>query len=167
MAGPAIRPAYSQRPADIGCGTLAPRSRKGTVTLPATQTSAVATTTCLDYLHLHVRTRCPSTALPAYIYGPLRRLPTGIGCGALAPRSQTRHTQAHHNFGYTSTLTAEKLRTCISWRLSLDGAHLHARHRPRRCTTSNGYWVCVASCPSLPDHTWQHPLLATQTTRLK
>jgi hypothetical protein len=116
----------------------------------ATQTSAVATTTCLDYLHLHARTTHPSTASPTHL--PQRRLPTDMGCGrALAPgpRSQTRHTQ-RHNFGCINTLTAEKLRTCISWRLSSDGAHLHA-HRPLRYTTSNGYWV------------W-HPAPRSQTT---
>jgi hypothetical protein len=83
----------------------------------------------------------------------------------LAPRSQTRHTQ-HHNFGYTSTLTAAKLRTCISWRLSPDGAHLHA-HRSLRYTTSNGYWVWHPSSRfQTTDHTRQHPhpLRATQTS---
>jgi hypothetical protein len=118
--------------------------------LLATQTPAVVTTTCLDYLqHSHTRTMRPSTASPiclcayfqrilgvppsplahlaeaaartardsnigsgnhemstrlsalAYpngdtpIHGltdvPLRLLPTDIGCGALAPRSQTTH----------------------------------------------------------------------------
>jgi hypothetical protein len=34
-------------------------------------------------------------------------------CGTLTPRSQTRHTQ-HQIFGYTTTLTANKLPTCIS-----------------------------------------------------
>jgi hypothetical protein len=40
---------------DIGCGTLAPVALAETRqhTLLATQTSAVATKTCLDYLHLH------------------------------------------------------------------------------------------------------------------
>jgi hypothetical protein len=43
-------------PTDIGCGTLAPRSLPDHTrqhTLLATKTSAVATTTCLDYLHSH------------------------------------------------------------------------------------------------------------------
>jgi hypothetical protein len=67
-------------------------------TLLATQTSAVATTTCLDYLHPHTRAMRPSTASPIY----------------LSP-------------------------------------------------TSTGYWVWRPR-PSLPDHTRQHPLLATKTS---
>jgi hypothetical protein len=108
---------------------------------------AVATTTCMSRLS---EFSCPSDApIHGLADRPPRLLLTDIGCGTLASRSQTRHTQ-HHNFGYTNTLTAEKLRTCISWLLSPDGAHLHA-HRPLRCTTSNGYWV------------W-HPAPRSQTT---
>jgi hypothetical protein len=60
----------------------------------------------------------PSTALPT----TSTPAPNGYWVWhLLAPRSQTRHTQ-HHNFGYTNTLTAEKLRMCTSWRLSSDGA---------------------------------------------
>jgi hypothetical protein len=46
----------------------------------------------------------------APIYGlvdmplPPRRLPMDIGCGILAPRSQTDTHKQHHNFGYTNTL---------------------------------------------------------------
>jgi hypothetical protein len=35
--------------------------------LLATQTSVVATTTCLDYLHSHTRTMRPSMASPMYL----------------------------------------------------------------------------------------------------
>ena len=42
--------------------------------LLATQTSAVATTTCLDYLRLHTRTMRPSTALPTYAYRYSQRI---------------------------------------------------------------------------------------------
>jgi hypothetical protein len=35
--------------------------------LLATQTSTVATTTCLDYLHSHTRTMRPSMASPIYL----------------------------------------------------------------------------------------------------
>jgi hypothetical protein len=122
-------------------------------TLLATQTSAVVTTTCLDYLHSHNRTMRLFTASPIYLYAcsqqisgvvpppgaprsrrdtathtardsdlgsdnrdmsglsalaypsdapihrltdiPLRLLSTDIGCGTLAPRSQTTRGNTH------------------------------------------------------------------------
>jgi hypothetical protein len=59
-------------PTDIGCGTLAPRSRQDTATHRCSRPKprqAVATTTCLDYLHSHTRTMRPSTATasPTYV----------------------------------------------------------------------------------------------------
>jgi hypothetical protein len=134
-------------PADIGCGTLAPRSRQDTATHTACDSNLGSGNHDMSRLS---KFSCPNDApIHGLADKPLRLLLTDIGCGTLAPRSQTRHTQ-HHNFGYTNTLTAEKLRTCISWLLSPDGAHLHA-HRSLRCTTSNGYWV------------W-HPAPRSQTT---
>ena len=68
-----IRLAYSQRILGVAPSTLAPRSHtaapRGQHPLLATPTptSAVATTTCLDYLRLHTRTVRPSTALPTYV----------------------------------------------------------------------------------------------------
>jgi hypothetical protein len=54
--------------------------------LLATQTSTVATTTCLDYLHpLAYPNDAPTHGLTDK---PLRLLPTDIGCGTLAPRSR-------------------------------------------------------------------------------
>jgi hypothetical protein len=58
--------------------------------LLATQTSTVATMTCLDYLHSHTRTMRPPTASPI----TLCLLSTDIGCGTLAPRSRP-HTATH------------------------------------------------------------------------
>jgi hypothetical protein len=129
------------------CVALAPRSRPGTATHATCDSNLSSGNHDMPRLSTFA---CPNDEP---IHGladvPLRRLPTGIKCGTLAPRSQTRHTQ-HHNFSYTNTLTADKLRTCISWWLSSDGAHLRA-HRSLRYTTSNGYWV------------W-HPAHHSQTT---
>jgi hypothetical protein len=75
---------------------------------------------------------------------PLRRLPADVGCGTLAPRSQTRYTQ-HHNLGYTNASTADKLRTCISWRLLSDGAHLHMPIAP-----SGALLLTGIGCGTLP-----------------
>jgi hypothetical protein len=90
----------------IGCGALAPpclalaESEALQHTLLGTQTPAVATTTCLDYLHPHARTN------DAPIHGltdkPLCLLSTGIGCGVLAPRSRqdtATHTARDSNLG--------------------------------------------------------------------
>jgi hypothetical protein len=90
-------------PTDIGCGTLAPRSRR-----PGTATHATRDSNLGSGNHDHDMSRLSAFACPndAPIHGladkPSRLLPTDIGCGALAPRSQTRHTQ-HHNFGYAYT----------------------------------------------------------------
>jgi hypothetical protein len=56
--------------ADIGCGTHAPVALDKTRQHPllATQTSVVATKTCLGYLHSHTRTMRPSTASPICLY---------------------------------------------------------------------------------------------------
>jgi hypothetical protein len=77
-------------PTDVGCGTRAPHSQTthgNTHWLLATQTSAVATKTCLDYLHPHTRTMSPSTA------SPINLQPTSNGYGWYpGPRTQNRHT---------------------------------------------------------------------------
>jgi hypothetical protein len=58
--------AYSQRILGVTPSPLAlDKTRQHT--LLATQTSAVVTTTCLDYLHSHIRTMRPSTVSPTYI----------------------------------------------------------------------------------------------------
>jgi hypothetical protein len=54
--------------------------------LLATQTSAVATTACIDYLHSHTRARRPSTASPICLYACSQRI---LGAAPpLAPRSR-------------------------------------------------------------------------------
>jgi hypothetical protein len=58
-------------------------------TLLATQTTVEVTTTCLDYLRSHTRAMRPSTASPIDALHACSQL--HIGCGALAPRSQTTH----------------------------------------------------------------------------
>jgi hypothetical protein len=62
--------------------------------LLATQTSAVATTTCLDVqtICVHIPERC---AHPRSCRRASSPLPTGIGCGTLAPASLPDHTLQH------------------------------------------------------------------------
>jgi hypothetical protein len=65
--------------------------------LLATQTSTVATTTCLDYLHSHIRTMRPSTASPIYLYAYSQRI-LGVAPSALALRQDTAtHTARDSN----------------------------------------------------------------------
>jgi hypothetical protein len=134
-----IRLAYSQRILGVTPPPLALGAQALQHTLLATQTSAVATTTCLDYLNFHAQTMRPSTD-PR----PCRQTSTPAlnGYWVWCPRpSLTDQTHTTPQLWlYYNALTAEKLRTCISWLLSPDEAHLHA-HRSLRCTTSNGYWV--------------------------
>jgi hypothetical protein len=61
--------------------------------LLATQTSAVVTTTCLDYLHSHTAEQCAHPRTHGLTDKPLRLLSTDIGCSTLArPSLQTTHT---------------------------------------------------------------------------
>jgi hypothetical protein len=59
--------------------------------LLATQTPAVVTTTCLDYLHSHTRTGHPSTASPIYLYACSKRI-LGV---APSPLALPDHTRQH------------------------------------------------------------------------
>jgi hypothetical protein len=79
-------------PTDIGCGTLAPRSRRGTATHAARDSNlnAVATTTCLGYLHSHTRTIRPSTASPIYLYACFQRI-LGVAPSTLALDKTRQH----------------------------------------------------------------------------
>jgi hypothetical protein len=112
--------------------------------LLATQTSAVATTTCLDYLCSHTRAMRPSTASPIYLYAYSQRI-LGVAPSPLASRPHT-----------ATTTCLDYLRSHIPERC--------AHPRPHRYTSTpalSGYWVRHHR-PSLPDHTLQHPLLATR-----
>jgi hypothetical protein len=110
-----IRRACSQRILGVAPSPLA-LAQALQYTLLATQTSAVATTTYMSRLSAFA---CPNNEP---IHGladiPPRRLPTDIGCGTLAPRSQTRHTQ-HHNFGY---LRASPLAIIARWSTVSNGS---------------------------------------------
>jgi hypothetical protein len=136
-------------PTDIGCDTLAPRSRRPGTATHATRDSDLGNVSEFS---------CPNDAP---IHGladiPLRLLLTDIGCGALAPRSQTRRT---HNTTTSAILTPSRRKNYVPaspWLLSPDGAHLHA-HRSLRCTTSNGYWVCHPAPRSKTTHGNTHCL---------
>jgi uncharacterized protein YbdZ (MbtH family) len=100
-ASPIYLYAYFQRILGVAPSVLARSSRNSaTATLLATQTSTVATTTCLDYIHPHTRTMRPSPASLTDI--PLRLLPTDIGCGTLDPRSRqdtATHAARNSNLG--------------------------------------------------------------------
>jgi hypothetical protein len=85
-----IRLAYSQRVLGVAPSPLA-LAQAPQHTLLATQTSAVVTTTCLDYLHLHARTMRPSTALPTYLYAASQRM-LGVVPSPLARRPDTHNT---------------------------------------------------------------------------
>jgi hypothetical protein len=88
-ASPIYLCAYFQRVLDVAPSplALAETARQHTLLATMHKTSAVATTTCLDYLHSHTRTMRPSTASP--INSSL--LPAGIGWYP-GPRTQNRHT---------------------------------------------------------------------------
>jgi hypothetical protein len=125
--------------------------------LLATQTSAVATTTCLDCLHSHIRTMRPSTALSiyAYLYACSQRILGVAPCPSLPD-----HTRQH-----TPTATA-----CDSnlgsgnhdmSRLSafayLNDAPIHAL--PTYLYACSQRVLGVVPCPSLPDQTHTTPQL--------
>jgi hypothetical protein len=63
--------------------------------LLATQTSAVVTTACLDYLHLHTQTVRPSTASPICLYACSQRI-----LGVAPPPLALDKTQAKPHAGY-------------------------------------------------------------------
>jgi uncharacterized protein YbdZ (MbtH family) len=97
--------------------------------LLATQTSAVLTTTCLDYLHSHIRTMRPSMASPTYLQPTP---PTDIGCDTLAPRSRQDTPPRQHPLLATQTSTV--LTTTF-----LD--YLHSHIRTMRPSTASPIYV--------------------------
>jgi hypothetical protein len=124
--------------------------------------------TCLDYLHSHTQTMRPSTApSPIYLYTYFQRRVLGVAstptsngywvCVApspLAPRPPHTATHTARNQGMSR----------LSTPAAIPERFAHPRpHRYTSALTSNGYWVCHPR-PSLPDHTRQHTLLATQTS---
>jgi hypothetical protein len=107
-------------------------------TLLATQTSAVATTACLGYLHPHALTMRPSTA--SFTDIPLRLLLTDIGCVTrLAPRSRqdtATHTARDSNLDISNHAMP---------RLSAICTRSHAW--TMRPSTASPIYLCACSQP--------------------
>jgi hypothetical protein len=117
---------------------LAPRSQLPDYTLQhtllATQTSVVATTTCLDYLNSHTRTMRSSTALPINLHACSQRI---LG---VAP--------SHNLIAFSSTLKFGPTRTGPEHRRRSPQCH---RHEARGgCSYDR---VLPKSAPGTPKHT--------------
>jgi hypothetical protein len=152
-----IRLAYSPRILGVAPSPLALGAQPGT----ATRNTHCSRLKPRQWQPRHVWTIC--ICMPKRCAHPRPCLPTNLSACSQRILGVVPSPLAHRPDTHNTTTSAEKLRTCISWRISSDGAHLHA-HRSLRCTTSNGYWVWHPAPRSAPDHTRQHPLLATQTS---
>jgi uncharacterized protein YbdZ (MbtH family) len=125
--------------------------------LLATQTSAVASTTCLDYLHSHTRTIRPSMASPTYLCAYFQRI-LGVAPSPLAPDHTRQHTLLATQTSAVATTTC------------LDYLHPHTRTiRPSTASPTYPYAyfqriLGVAPSPLALAETRQHTLLATQTS---
>jgi uncharacterized protein YbdZ (MbtH family) len=90
--------------------------------LLATQTcSAVATTTCLDYLHSHIRTMRPSMASPMYLYPYSQRILV------VAPTPRDHDKTLQHTLLATHTSAVETT-ACLDY--------LHSHTRTMRPSTA-------------------------------
>jgi uncharacterized protein YbdZ (MbtH family) len=149
---------YYQRILGVAPPPLAPDHTRQHITLLATQTSAVATTTCLDYLHSHTRTMRPSTASPICPSACSQRV-LGVARSPLA----LAETRQHITLLATQT-SAVATTTCLDY--------LHSHTRTMRPSTASP--ICpyassqrvlgVARSPLALAETRQHTLLATQTS---
>jgi hypothetical protein len=80
-------------PTDFGCGTLGPRTRRDTAT-PAARDSNLGSGNH-DMSRLSTLAYLNDSPIHGLTDISLRPLPTDFGCGALGPRSQTRHGNTH------------------------------------------------------------------------
>jgi hypothetical protein len=108
--------ACSQRILGVAPSPLAPDHTRQH-TLLATKPSAVATTTCLDYLHSHTRKMRPSTASPIYLCAYFQRI---LGVAPRSPLALAEALQLQHTLLATQTSTVATT-TC------LDYLHSHNR----------------------------------------
>jgi hypothetical protein len=168
-----MRLAYSQRILGVAPSPLA-LAQAGTATHPTTRDSNLgngnhdmSSLSCdICICMSEPRAMSPSTALPTYLHAASQRI-LGVVLPPLArrPADQTHTTPQLRLYQHPCGGKTTRVRacTCISWRLSSDGAHLHAR-RSLRYTASSGYWVLgVTPCPSLPSRPHTHTHMATPT----
>jgi uncharacterized protein YbdZ (MbtH family) len=121
--------------------------------LLATQASAVATTTCLDYLHSHARPMRPSTTLPMYLYACSQRI-LGVVPSPLAHRPDT------HNTTTSALLTPSRRKNYVP---ASPGDHRQMEHTcmpiaPSPVHYFNGYWVWRSALHSQTTHGNTHCL---------
>jgi uncharacterized protein YbdZ (MbtH family) len=113
-ASPIYLCACSQRVLGVTPSPLAPDHIRQHTPLLATQTSAVATTTCLGYLNSHTRTLRPSTATPIYLCACSQRI-LGVAPSSLA-LVETRDTATHATARLLATQTSAVVTTtCLGY----------------------------------------------------
>jgi hypothetical protein len=122
--------------------------------LIATQTPAVATTTCPGYLHPHTRTIRPSTASPIYLYACSQRI-LGV---VPSPLALAEALQQHKLLATQTSAVATT--TCLRPPALAypNDAPIHPRpHRYTSTPALNGYWVWYPSSLLAPrPHTATH-----------